>query len=245
MSAPTSTARASNGGRWSATASGSSLTVSTTGTTWVQFRAVDKAGNASAWALAVPDDPSATANIDKVLPTVPPVDWCGCMVEGRVRGRHPDRRVDRLRRLGSRGPYDFRTSTSLNPDKDGQLRQLDHGLGRGQDRGGVPKQRRGRQPLGVVGAGGGVARPHRADDRDLHLTRPAGVGLEQHGHDRERRSQRRRCRRTTLLYRLGTSGAGSASTGSVLVSTQGTTVVEFQATDALGNASAWTAPTTV
>jgi len=43
-----------NGGlTWSATATGARTTITKSGTTWVQFQAVDRAGNVSAWAPAV------------------------------------------------------------------------------------------------------------------------------------------------------------------------------------------------
>ncbi len=60
------------GSTWSSAATGNVATVSTTGKTDVQFRAVDKAGNASAWVPAA-GDPTATAWVDKVAPSVPTV----------------------------------------------------------------------------------------------------------------------------------------------------------------------------
>jgi hypothetical protein len=53
---------ADNGVTWAAGITGSSLTLSTSGTYLVQFRAVDGAGNASAWAPASPG-PASTACI--------------------------------------------------------------------------------------------------------------------------------------------------------------------------------------
>jgi hypothetical protein len=60
-----------NGGAsWSTAASGASAKITANGTTWVQFRALDKAGNTSAWAPAGAA-PAATAAIDTVAPTLP------------------------------------------------------------------------------------------------------------------------------------------------------------------------------
>jgi hypothetical protein len=63
--------QSSNGGlSWSAVTSGQSVTVTTSGSTWVQFRARDRAGNVSAWAPAAPDAAS-TALVDDTPPTPP------------------------------------------------------------------------------------------------------------------------------------------------------------------------------
>jgi len=55
-----------NGGAFSATAAGSSVTVSAQGTTVVQFRSIDAAGNRSAWV-------QGTVKLDRTLPTNPTV----------------------------------------------------------------------------------------------------------------------------------------------------------------------------
>jgi hypothetical protein len=60
-----------NGGTtWSAAVAGNSLAVSAEGTTLVQFRSRDVAGNLSAWAPAAAG-PGNTAAIDRTLPTTP------------------------------------------------------------------------------------------------------------------------------------------------------------------------------
>jgi Bacterial Ig-like domain len=61
-----------DGGAWSAAVSGSSVIVSVEGTTIVQFRAVDAAGNASAWAPAVAGAGN-TVKLDRTPPTLPTV----------------------------------------------------------------------------------------------------------------------------------------------------------------------------
>ncbi len=55
-----------NGGAFSASTSGSSVTISAQGTTVVQFRAIDAAGNTSAWV-------QGTVKLDRTVPTNPTV----------------------------------------------------------------------------------------------------------------------------------------------------------------------------
>ena len=50
---------------WSSATAGSSVDISTQGTTYVQFRAIDNSGNVSVWSS------SATVNLDSVAPSVP------------------------------------------------------------------------------------------------------------------------------------------------------------------------------
>jgi hypothetical protein len=57
-----------NGGAWSAPVSGSQAVISAEGTTRVQFRAVDNAGNTSAWTVAAS---SSTVMLDRTAPTAP------------------------------------------------------------------------------------------------------------------------------------------------------------------------------
>jgi large repetitive protein len=61
---------ANGGTSWSTAVAGASAKITANGTTWVQFRALDKAGNASAWAPAAAN-PAATATIDTVAPSLP------------------------------------------------------------------------------------------------------------------------------------------------------------------------------
>jgi hypothetical protein len=60
------------GATWSAPATGSSVDVTAEGETLVQFRAVDNAGNASAWVPSSPDG-SGTVKLDRTAPTIPTV----------------------------------------------------------------------------------------------------------------------------------------------------------------------------
>ena len=60
-----------NGGlTWSATGTGASATITKPGSTWVQFRAVDRAGNVSPWAPVAPDAASSVL-LDDQPPTLP------------------------------------------------------------------------------------------------------------------------------------------------------------------------------
>jgi hypothetical protein len=61
---------ANGGTTWTAAVVGTTDKVTADGTTWVQFRALDKAGNASAWAPATAD-PSAEAMVDTTAPSAP------------------------------------------------------------------------------------------------------------------------------------------------------------------------------
>jgi hypothetical protein len=59
-----------NGGAWSSPVSGSSALVTAEGTTTVQFRSVDAAGNVSAWTSV---GSNSTVKLDRTAPTVPTV----------------------------------------------------------------------------------------------------------------------------------------------------------------------------
>jgi len=61
-----------DGTNWSSAASGASAVVSGQGTTFVQFRSVDAAGNTSAWTPATPDA-TDTVKLDRTAPTAPTV----------------------------------------------------------------------------------------------------------------------------------------------------------------------------
>ena len=62
-----------NGGlSWSAVSNGASVTVTTSGSSWVQFRARDKAGNLSPWA-PVTRDAASSVLLDDTPPTLPVV----------------------------------------------------------------------------------------------------------------------------------------------------------------------------
>ena len=66
-----------NGGlSWSAVSNGASVTVTTSGSSWVQFRARDKAGNLSPWA-PVTRDAASSVLLDDTPPTLPVVTGGG------------------------------------------------------------------------------------------------------------------------------------------------------------------------
>ena len=60
------------GATWSAASAGALATITTDGETLAQFRALDKAGNASAWSPA-PGSAEATARLDRLAPFAPTV----------------------------------------------------------------------------------------------------------------------------------------------------------------------------
>jgi hypothetical protein len=68
------------GSTWGTITSGNSASVSGAGTTITQFRAIDKAGNTSAWFPTVADATN-TVKIDKTLPTAPTVTGGGAATE--------------------------------------------------------------------------------------------------------------------------------------------------------------------
>jgi hypothetical protein len=63
---------ANGGGTWSAATTGASVSVSAEGSTLVQFRTVDNAGNLSAWAPAVAGAGN-TVKLDRIAPSLPAV----------------------------------------------------------------------------------------------------------------------------------------------------------------------------
>ena len=150
-------------------------------------------------------------------------------------------------------PYNFRTSTNLNPGNvDGtHQRRLHDDLGRGprpRSSSAVPTSpempRRGR----LRSRCGSTAPPQRSRFPPIPAIPTSGWSKSTTTVTGTPDSSGSPV--TLEVYRLGTSGSGSAclAPGSpcpAQVSAAGTTVVEFQATDAAGNISAWTAPTTV
>jgi hypothetical protein len=64
--------RTNPGSGWSAAASGASVIVSAQGTTYVQFRTVDGAGNVSAWTPSS-NGATNTVKLDRTAPTAPTV----------------------------------------------------------------------------------------------------------------------------------------------------------------------------
>jgi hypothetical protein len=69
-----------NGTTWSSATAGSAAVVLAQGTTYVQFRSLDKAGNASAWTPAAPDA-TDTVMLDRTAPSLPTVTGApvGCV----------------------------------------------------------------------------------------------------------------------------------------------------------------------
>ena len=95
--------RRTAGSTWSNAASGASVPVTAQGTTLVQFRSVDAAGNVSAWTPATPDA-TDTVMLDRTAPTLPSVSG----VPGVMHRRPGD--ADRLRRRPTPGRASTTTS---------------------------------------------------------------------------------------------------------------------------------------
>ncbi|MFN8109212.1 MAG: choice-of-anchor C family protein [Thermoleophilia bacterium] len=220
------------GGSWSAPAAGAMVFVNAEGETLAQFRAVDAAGNVSAWSA------SGTARIDRTAPTDPTVSGGGPVWQsvasidvtasgsdggdsepGRVRVAHLHRRQRHLERTGHRG----------HPHR---------GRG-GRDAGGVPRRGRRRQ------------RQRMVDNATVRIDRTGPSAPSVSGGNLSWQSVASvdvtAAGGTDALsgiagdeYRLSTDGGttwGAATGGaSVTVSAEGETLVQYRALDAAGNA---------
>ena len=135
-----------------------SPTVSAQGETLVQLRAVDGAGNASAWV-------GATVRIDRTDPSAPSVvggssSWQASAPVGRL-----GIGLDRQRRIGPRAvrvPHQPERRRLVGRDR----RRVGERRGRGDDAGAVPKRRRRGQRLGVD-----ARRPDRRQHREARPQR--------------------------------------------------------------------------
>ena len=92
-----------NGGAFSASTSGSSVTVSAQGTTVVQFRALDAAGNTSAWV-------QGTVKLDRTLPTNPTVS--GGSTSWSAAASRTISATNATDALSGLARYEYRTSTN-------------------------------------------------------------------------------------------------------------------------------------
>ena len=224
---------------WSTPGKGNLFTVATTGTTWVQFRGVDKAGNVSPWAPAA-GDPAGTAVIDKVLPTVPGVAaGAGAWSKAASTTVTPTSLSTDAGGSGL-GPYEFRTSaddgaswtattagSSTVISAEGksvvEFRSSDLAGNRSAWSSPVPVWLDRTAP--VVTITGGSANWTNAATVHVAAT-AADAGADG----------------STIVYRTSTNGTTWSATtpgSSVDVTALNKTYVEFQATDGLGNASAW------
>jgi hypothetical protein len=231
--------RSLNGGAWSASVNGPSAPVTAAGTTWVEFRAVDKAGNASAW-LPAGGTAAATAAIDKTAPTTPVVvggsaAWSSAPSVTITPSGSTDAGGSGL------GSYEYRTSTdggatwgaataaaSLPVSAEGET-QVEF---RSTDLAGnvsawsaAALVRLDRTAPAVTVSGGAAAWSNAASVLISASATDAGAGG------------------VTYAYRTSTNGgaswSGTVAGSSVSISATGQTLVEFQATDAVGNVSAW------
>ena len=92
-----------NGGAFSASTSGSSVTVSAQGTTVVQFRAIDSAGNTSAWV-------QGTVKLDRTVPTNPTVS--GGSTSWSAAASRTISASNATDALSGLARYEYRTSTN-------------------------------------------------------------------------------------------------------------------------------------
>ena len=151
----------SDGGlTWTTPVNGATGVVTAEGSTLVQFRAVDAAGNMSNWAPAV-GSAANTVRIDRTPPNAPPVTG-GSLAWQTVA-------AVTLTASGSQDSpagidhYEYRTSTDGGDNwGDRPDRALGHHHRRGRDAGAVPRRRRRRERVGL-GARRGHAERHGAD----------------------------------------------------------------------------------
>jgi hypothetical protein len=230
------------GSTWSSAAAGGSVTVSDEGETLVQFRSVDDAGNVSAWTPASATAGS-TARIDRTAPTAPTVaggslSWqsVASVAVTASGGNGGD--------SGLAG-YEYRTSTdagstwgtatagaSVTVSAEGetlvQYRSID---GAGNVSAWTPSSSTAgstvridrTDPGAPTVSGGSLSWQNVAD---ITITASGGAGASSY----ERR----------ISTDGGTSWGTAAAGGSVTVSDEGETLVQFRSVDDAGNVSAWT-----
>jgi hypothetical protein len=228
-------------GAWSAAAAGGSVSISATGVTWVQFRAVDKAGNASAWMPAA-GTAAATATIDHVAPTVPAVSggvagWSNAASETLTASGSTDSGGSGL------SGYEYRTSSNggaswsqasagpsavISGEGVTQVEFCSTDLAGNGSAWTTPQiVQLDRTAPAVTVSGGAAAWTNAASVMVTASATDAGSGV------------------ASYQYRTSTTNGASWSAAtpgsSVPISATGQTLVEFQATDATGNASAWPA----
>ena len=228
-----------DGGAWSAAVSGGSAVVSTSGTTWVQFRALDKAGNASAWLPATGTD-AATAEVDMLAPTVPTASggsssWSAAASAAVSATGSTDSGGSGL------GTYQYRTSSdqgatwgaptngpsvTISAEGETQVEFRSTDVAGNSSAWSAPQLVMLDRTAPVVNLSGGSASwSNAASVTVTGSATDAGVGG------------------VTLRYRTstnnGVSWSAATTAPSVSISATGQTEVEFQAVDSLGNTSAW------
>ncbi len=97
------------GGAWSATSTGPSAAIAAEASTIVQFRAVDNAGNVSAWAPAVAGAGN-TVKLDRTAPTLPSVT--GGLGAGTCKHKLTVSAAGSIDPLSGVARYDYRLSTN-------------------------------------------------------------------------------------------------------------------------------------
>ena len=231
-----------NGGAWSAAAAGASVNVAAEGTTQVQFRGVDGAGNASAWTPGTATAGS-TAKIDLTAPTSPTVSggsalWQNVASVTLIAAGSTD---------GASGVagYEYEQSTNggatwspvpaagaaVAVSTEGEtlvrFRAVD---GVGRTSGWVQATARVDRtaPSDPAVSGGSLSWQNAAS-----VTVTGSGSVDTPASDGVSRYEFRTSVNGGAAWSAGTSGA------SVVVSAEGTTLVQFRAVDGAGNASAW------
>ncbi|HWH14789.1 MAG TPA: hypothetical protein VNT51_08575 [Miltoncostaeaceae bacterium] len=233
------------GATWSAPAAGASVTVTRQGSTLVQFRATDAAGNTSGWTAAA-EGGSGSVRLDRTAPQVSVAGATGAW-SGAAGETASASAGDALSGVAG---HQFRTSADGGASWDApqsgdtttvtregttlvQFRALDHAGNTSPwsaaTAGGAGSIRLDRTPpvVAVSGADGGWT--NAASVTVTAVASDAGAGVA----GREFRTS-------------GTGGATwSAPTGggAATIADEGETLVQFRATDAVGNTSAWSTAT--
>ena len=237
---------ANGGSSWSGTLNGATATVTGEGTTIVQFRASDGAGNFSAWAPASAGA-SNTAQIDRTPPTAPSATG-GSLSWQSVPSVTvtPTGATDSGSGIAS---YEYRTST----DNGATWSSATAGSSAAISAQGVTLvQFRATDNMGFVGAWGpttaGAGSTVKLDHTAPSLPNVAGGSLSWQSASSitvtgSGSTDTGGSGLGPYQYRTstdsGTTWSAAANGSSVVVSAEGTTLVELRSTDTSGNASAW------
>lgn len=224
-----------DGGAWGATATAAALTIAASGCTWVEFRAVDGAGNVSAWSAA------ARVCIDQTAPTLSPSGGSAAWSRGPVT-------------IGA-GASDSQSGVAgifYETSSNGGASWSEPTPGTSATITGEGTTVVRFQATDAAGNATGWTVPAAGATARIDDTAPT---LSAHGGSSTWTNQP-----VTISATVSDAGAGGggvqhetstnggatwslpAAGTSVQVTAGGTTIVRFQAADAVGNTSAWTTP---
>jgi len=233
---------------WSAPAAGPSVSVDTDGETLVQFRAVDDAGNVSAWSPAA-GTAAATIRIDRAAPSVSvggaDGTWTGAAsvtVTGTATDAASGVAATQYRTSTNGGAWTSpATGTSVAVSTEGetlvQFRAVDVAgnvsAWTSATNGGTGSVRIDRSPpVGAPTVAGATGAWSAAASRTVTASGSSDAGSGIAGYE---------SRRSTDGGATWTTPATGASVG---VSAEGETLVQFRAVDGLGNAGPWSTAVT-